>query len=598
MDNFLKIKNFQLCMEAFNTWMWDNYSVRCTGPDLDPSEMLFEVMKGVRDSGPEFETIKDLNNIALNTLQDIYVKKYKLQKQKVSGPQNGSALASSTDRLDRDTNLYGSRPVTTGSTMLVPQSSKFSQNNDEILGDVNAQYDRLKSDRSPSASASSSSALKPVVEIESAIPSDLFNKMLEEKKASYLDDSILLQKPLVPDNPKALYEKLAADQTPGTEGSASGGSGGNNNDNDVNDVIDSIFNARGSLLPYSETTNAMQKTTTQAAVLIDTPKQRMISLRYITINGFDRNWSLAPLRCQFNLDFSDLTTNYRNVASIKATRLVVPNEIVEHRGLLQMPRYQMGGGQESGSRLSLPYLSLSIDEISDVYDGFNNMTQNQFTQFVYDTSYRCPNGRGYVVLKPAQEEVKVFYPQNLSSISRLTFSIRRPNGTLFNDHKDNFQIFKVEYEQYNTFYIKIVLDKYFDKNEFFVGDTVTLQNYTMYKPATAPACLDSSEFMKMAAFVNRSEGHEVAQLGEANENGFYQSFYVFAPGFFDQSVGKLVVDRCMVDALREYNIGVPPGVSGSAGGSGSLINLSLQNTISLTLGLDVADRMIIQTKTI
>jgi hypothetical protein len=590
-------------MEAFNTWMWDNYNMRCTGPELDPSEMLFEIMKSVRDSDPEFETIKDLNNIALNTLQDIYVKKYKLQKIS-GGPSSSSSspsstnpslslssapLASSTDRLDRDTNLYGVRPVTTGSTMLVPQSSKFSQ--DEFMVDVNAQYDRMKSDRSSAtnANANQNVPLKPIVEIESAIPSDLFNKMVEEKKASYLESSILLQKPLIPDNPKALYEQLAADQAPDAEKERE-------RESDVNDVIDSIFNARGSLLPYSETTSAMQNTTTtQAAILIETPKQRMISLRYITINGFDRNWTLSPLRCQFNLDFSDLTTNYRNVASVKATRLVVPNEIVEHRGLLQMPRYQMGGGQESGSRLSLPYLSLSIDEISDVYDGFNNMTQNQFTQFVYDTSYRCPNGRGYVVLKPAQEEVKVFYPQNLSSISRLTFSIRRPNGTLFNDHKDNFQIFKVEYEQYNTFYIKIVLDKYFDKNEFFVGDTVTMQNYTMYKPATAPACLDSTEFVKMAAFVNRSEGHEVAQLGEANENGFYQSFYVFAPGFFDQNVGKLVVDRCMVDALREYNIGVPPSLSSSGG---SLINLSLQNTISLTLGLDVADRMIIQTKTI
>lgn len=548
MDKFLKIQNFQVCKEAFINWMWDTYRMRCEN-DLDPSEGLFDVMRSVRNEvDPNVTTqIKDLNNLALNRLQDVYVTKYRLKKQ-VQNVVN-------TDQLDRDSNLYGNRPV--ASTMLVPQSTVQKD-----MTNVSQQFDKIISERTPTPPPPTPNLMSP--EIENAIPSDVFDRLIDDMKSSYLESSILLQKPKVPDNPKALYEAVpipVADD----------------------DVIRAMFDAKGAPLVSSE-----KGITESTSLVLKPPVKRDVAYRYLTINGFDRNWLASPLRCQFNLDFADLTTNYRNVASIRATSLIVPNEIMEKKGLLQMPRYQTGA-HENGAKLSFPYLSLVIDEISDVCDGFNNTTQNQFAQFVYDNSFRCPNGRGYVILRPIQDEVKTFYPQSLSAISRLTFSIRKPNGTLFNDHKDNYKIFKIEYEQYNTFYIKIVLDKYFDKNEFFVGDTVTIQGYTMYKPATSPPCLTVTHFNQMNAFINRPEGHDVVLLGEANENGFYLSFYVLAPGNFDSTIGKQVVDRCMVDALKEYNIGVAPQVSGA------LINLSLQNTLSLTLGLDVGDRSILQT---
>jgi hypothetical protein len=268
-------------------------------------------------------------------------------------------------------------------------------------------------------------------------------------------------------------------------------------------------------------------------------------------------------------------------------------------------------------KLAYPYLLLQIDEISDLCDGISQQVQKSFAQFVYKTSYKCPNGRGYVIMVPAQDETKIFYPQCLSAIQRLTFSIMKPNGTLFNNNNDDYNIYKIEYELYNGLYIKIVTDKYFDKNEFYMGDSIQMCGYTMHATTLQNtnlntlndphACLNPNHTMQMqmqtvsvsvttdvramTEFVNRVQGHEIVQLGEANENGFFRSFYVLGPCILDQSVGKLVIEKPLVDALKEYNLLYPPIHT-----SGAIINVSLQNVISMTMGVDVADRSILMTR--
>jgi hypothetical protein len=348
---------------------------------------------------------------------------------------------------------------------------------------------------------------------------------------------------------------------------------------------------------YHSLVPATDVPTQSTSLVIDQPVQRATQYKYLTINGFDRDWTNAmqKKRFSYSIDFSQLNNNYRNITSIKFSKLIIPNEIIEFKSVMNMPKFV----HHHDHKLAYPYLLFQVNEIGDMCDGFSQQVQKSFAQFVYDKSYKCPNGRGYIILVPAQDETKVFYPQSLSSIQRLTFSILKPNGTLFNNNKDDYNVFKVEYEHYNTLYIKIVTDKYFDKNEFFIGDSILVTDYIMYPPlAPAPShpshcgSVSAADYSIMAEFVNRPEGHEIVQLGEANDNGFYRSFYVLAPCELDQSIGKLVVKKELVEALKEYNKLSMPRVQGA------IINTSLQSVISMTVGTDVVDRSILMTRPI
>ena len=116
----------------------------------------------------------------------------------------------------------------------------------------------------------------------------------------------------------------------------------------------------------------------------------------------------------------------------------------------------------------------------------------------------------------------------------------------------------------------------------------------MYMPAAATAPPDPADYAAMAAFINRPEGHEILQLGDANENGFYRSFYVLGPCTMDQQCGKLVIQKQLVDTLKLYNA----ATSSLSHTSGSILNASLQCTVSLTVALDVADKTAIMSRPI
>ena len=76
----------------------------------------------------------------------------------------------------------------------------------------------------------------------------------------------------------------------------------------------------------------------------------------------------------------------------------------------------------------------------DVYDGTNEAIRDAFCKFVYQRHFKSANGRGYVVMQPMQDEIKEFHPTPLSSLNNLSLSIRRPNGTLVNDSRDDYRV--------------------------------------------------------------------------------------------------------------------------------------------------------------
>jgi hypothetical protein len=97
----------------------------------------------------------------------------------------------------------------------------------------------------------------------------------------------------------------------------------------------------------------------------------------------------------------------------------------------------------------------------------------------------------------------------------------------------------------------------------------------------------------MNEFINRSNGHEVLSLGTANGSGYYNSFYISAPGTFNKSTGTFVVQSSLVNCLNYYNLN-----NTSSEPNGSILNQSLQHSISLKIETIVDNAKLLDTQSV
>jgi hypothetical protein len=63
---------------------------------------------------------------------------------------------------------------------------------------------------------------------------------------------------------------------------------------------------------------------------------------------------------------------------------------------------------------------------------------------------------------------------------------------------------------------------------------------------------DVTDFTDVNTYVNKEEGHEILQLGEANENGFFKYYRLGSQQVWLNS-WKVIVNKCMVDAIKFTN---------------------------------------------
>jgi hypothetical protein len=243
-----------------------------------------------------------------------------------------------------------------------------------------------------------------------------------------------------------------------------------------------------------------------------------------------------------------------------------------------------------------PYIMLAIDGIDDVYDGTNDRVRRAFCLMIYKTAYRTKNGRGYIVLEPMQEEKKLFYPVPLGSLKNMRLTLIRPNGAVLNNSTDDYLVSKVEHEDYNPTYLRIVLDKFFDKNDYFVGDLVLFRGYEA-KQLLANAPTEGAAYKRVNDFINRTEGHEIVESGQVNDNGFYRTFYIMAPGTLDKATGRLSLDYTIINTINSFNAQQQEVYGANPTGydaivNGAVCNGSLQNTIAFTLWYEIFDAKI------
>jgi hypothetical protein len=297
--------------------------------------------------------------------------------------------------------------------------------------------------------------------------------------------------------------------------------------------------------------------------------------KYISINSQDRTWWVdSPKRYEYNVQ---LSTRFRNIDSISVGKVIIPDEIIQLSDPVKTSfNYDF--------TMAFPYLILRIDEFNDIYDGTNEVVKKGFCKLVFYKSYKGQNGRGYVILKPEQKEKKYFYPAPLATINKLSISLLKPSGQLLNKSVDSYKILSVVYDVAKPNFYKVTTNVFFDRNEFYIGDTVIFKNFSMSRESLLQNTNDIASFNE---FINRSEGHDVIELGTANASGYFNSFYIQCIGSFDGMLGNFVIDSSIVSCLNNYNSAITPFVNGS------IMNLSLQNSISMKIDMIVDDAKIL-----
>ena len=285
--------------------------------------------------------------------------------------------------------------------------------------------------------------------------------------------------------------------------------------------------------------------------------EKRLSEKYINISSQDRVWFTPDETFRYSYKVN-LNNRHRQIQTIQVGKVIIPDEIIQ----LYDPIKQTFN---DNFQFGFQYLMLQIDQFSDVYDGSNQIINDCFCKLIFHRSYRTQQGRGYVILKPEQNERKVFYPTLLSELNNLFIRILKPNGQLFNKSQDNYNILNVTYLDPVTLpeYLMITTTTFFDINVFYPGDLILIKQFAL---------------MNNIDFINGD--HEILKIGNPNSNMFYNSFYIKTKGFFDSSTGSYIVDHAFLSTLNLYN-------SSSPSPSGKLLNVSLQNSVSMKLEMVV-----------
>ncbi len=151
---------------------------------------------------------------------------------------------------------------------------------------------------------------------------------------------------------------------------------------------------------------------------------------YLTVSSKERNVSLYPSVSHYSLE---LQKEFKNIYSIELIQGIIPDK-------------------PTGTVATEPYLLLKIDEIDDV---MSSNDTNIAQSFAILSLCRPITDDGFIHIdKKIHENTVKYYQTPKSSLSRMTVSITKEDGTLFDFGTDSPSPPNKDFQ--NTFIFKIV----------------------------------------------------------------------------------------------------------------------------------------------
>jgi hypothetical protein len=302
----------------------------------------------------------------------------------------------------------------------------------------------------------------------------------------------------------------------------------------------------------------------------------------------DRDWlkNTYSNRYSFSINFDTMYSQqgfkpnptvqqkFKNITRIEFVKAILPAESLEI-----LPIQQTTCDSSSivttfqTNVLSYPFITLQVSELETQNYGTNNFIDRAFSVLQYDANWQsddtCPsaNGtgpkvpgyvdsKGYLAMIPKfMKTQKVYHPNPLSTLQKLTIDLRRPDGSPLSSVPDTIDIDDI-IAGTNTFlsssvwctpsgipyYYFIKTDSFFSRFMLSVGDRIQIAGYKYVDDGTysADTIKTLNEFTQ---FINRPEGHLVVALGNDSNGGVYDdnpnimgyADYIVIPAYFRQA---------------------------------------------------------------
>lgn len=531
-QNFYTQENLKVLVNISKKYLKDKYDFEVEDEKL-LRKFTFDLMGEVNEECKGQNVAIDKKNVAvLNGIKELYVKRHRLSP---------IARKPNVESLNRDRDIFGNRPV--NANAMVPEIDPYVKKPQE-----NKDITRIMSDRDNEPFAQ-----KPLPDVTKVIPptkevaedNDSFMKKLKDFEMQREKD----------------FERQEIDR-------------------ETREMLASDKHEPKSIYMMPKVTeNPVFEPAQKEKTINEKSMQSRVLEKYVNINSQDRVWWLDdPFRYKYAVHFA---SRFRNIEGISIGKVIIPDEIIQ----LSEP---VKTSFNYDFTMAFPYLVLKFEEFNDIYDGSNDVVRNGFCKLVFHKAYKGQNGRGYVILKPEQKEKKYFYPAPLGALNKLSVSLLKPSGQILNRSVDHYKVLKIEFDAGKPKMLKVTTNVFFDKNELYVGDTVLFKNYVMTRESLAQTTQDINAFNE---YVNRLEGHDIMEGGAANGNGYYDTFFIEAPGKFDAATGDFVVSSNLINCLNDYNAALV-----GSNTNGNIMNLSLQNSISMKLDIIVDDAKILDTQ--
>jgi hypothetical protein len=295
------------------------------------------------------------------------------------------------------------------------------------------------------------------------------------------------------------------------------------------------LNAQMHLISTEDTTIHLPEPTLETL-----PDKNKIFEEYISLDGGDRDTSLQPLRFSFSTDIEPL----RTVSEVKVWSVILPLNPKD--------------ASSACYRVNVTHVWLWVDEISGSFSkNRSDVAKRSLCKLLIKGCHEPKLGRGHMVLEPAMEEVRVFDPP-LSSISSLSISLRRPDGALMDNTRDDFHMVKVYQTSDAAANWIIEMDRLWEDDAFTKGDILKIQGV-------------DTGFRELDDFLTRKEGHIVISQGFPIGSA-YKTVVVRKPGSINQSTGEYEADNNLHTQLDAVSNDI----------TGRVVNMSMQVSISMT----------------
>lgn len=551
-NNFYTTSNMKNLINIIKDYMSDKFNIDLSLSDTEENtrKIFLTVMTDVNNMNQNQNknlSLQDTNIQVLAKVKDYYCSKLNLTP-------NANLKKPNIQNLTREQTIYGDRPLK--QNIIIPEQNPYFKRDDA----QNTSIEKILSERedvNPKKVIPDFNTIANVTKETSQNQDEFIKKLQDLQNERNKIQFENLNVPKADIDPAVLYRTVQK------------------NDDDA--FTDQNKKFKDITIRNQSFTDGVEN------FIIPKKNDNVIIEKYLSINSIDRDWSngLDSLRYRYGINFltknNDLMNKYKNIDSIKVGKVIIPCE--------QIP----SNNASNHINFSYPYVILSIDEFNDVYDGTNDAIRKSFCNLIYESSYRSPNGRGYIVLQPVQDEKKQFYPAPLSTIQKLSISLLQPNGELLSNSQDSYQISLVEQDT-DPNKLLVTLSAYFKPIDLFNLDYVLIQNFAITQ--LVPQQL-ISDVNSLNEFINRSSGHEILSLGTPNANGYYNKFYISAPYTFNKSSGTNNIQTALMNCLNYYNLN-----NTSSAPNGILLNQSLQHSISFKVDIIVDNAKILDVQSV